>query len=63
VVTFIDITERKKDDLALQKSEEKYRRLIENMSDKCLLENPLIGNFTFHYMINIMIYLTPLSRT
>ncbi|MDM8567315.1 PAS domain S-box protein [Candidatus Halobeggiatoa sp. HSG11] len=48
VATLQDITERKQAEFALQKSEEKHRRLIENMSDEFFFySHDTNGVFTF----------------
>jgi len=40
VVTFLDISERKKTELALRKSEDKYRKLFENAMYGVYLAKP-----------------------
>jgi diguanylate cyclase (GGDEF)-like protein/PAS domain S-box-containing protein len=46
VGSFMDITERKRLEEALEKSEERYRTILENMED-AYFEIDLAGNFTF----------------
>ncbi len=51
IFSYIDITDSKKSDLELIKSEEKYRRLVENMSDDYF--------FYTHDTAGIITYLSP----
>jgi PAS domain S-box-containing protein len=60
IVVYPDITEHKRAEVALQKSEEKYRRLLENMPDEFFFySHDTDGVFTFlsHSLCNTLGYM------